>query len=85
MLCFGTNNDDKEFIDVINEASIWASGIYLRKIFSSMLLNNSITRPLYVWEQTWMHLSDEILMKQKHISGNLGAISLHTRYLYIFL
>jgi len=73
-LSLGLLDDDKEFIDAINETSVWASGSYLRRFFASMLFSNSITRPLYVWEQTWKYLSYDVLIKQRHLHGKPGSI-----------
>ena len=70
----GLLDDDKEFVDAIDEASVWASGSYLRRLFASMLFSNSITCPLYVWERTWRYLSDDVLSKQRHLHGNPGII-----------
>ncbi|KAF7813324.1 uncharacterized protein G2W53_034300 [Senna tora] len=66
----GLLDDDKEYIDGINEASRWSSGLYLRKLFSTLLIHNTISRPAFVWDQTWMHLSDDILIKERHRLGN---------------
>ncbi|KAF7826476.1 uncharacterized protein G2W53_017640 [Senna tora] len=62
----GLLDDDKEYIDGITEASRWSSGVYLRKLFSTLLIHNAIARPTYVWDKTWMHLSDDILIKERH-------------------
>lgn len=37
----GLLDDDKEFIEVIHEASHWGSGRYLRSLFAAMLLSNT--------------------------------------------
>ncbi|KAF7835751.1 ATP-dependent DNA helicase PIF1 [Senna tora] len=62
----GLLDDDKEYIDGITEANRWSSGVYLRKLFSTLLIHNTIARPVYVWDKTWMHLSDDILIKERH-------------------
>ncbi|KAK7300142.1 hypothetical protein RJT34_10977 [Clitoria ternatea] len=41
----GLLQDNREFIDAINKASYWASGHYLRKLFSILLLSNNICSP----------------------------------------
>ncbi|KAI9084922.1 hypothetical protein K1719_033095 [Acacia pycnantha] len=48
----GLLDDDKEYIDAIKEASSWASGNYLRHLFTSMLLSHCLSQPAIVWEQT---------------------------------
>lgn len=45
---FSLLDDNKEFIDAINEVSYWASGVYFQRIFVGMLVSNSLTRPLHV-------------------------------------
>jgi len=49
--CFamGFFHDDKEYIEVIKEANNWGSSHYLRKLFTTMLISNSINRPEHVW------------------------------------
>ncbi|XP_072074145.1 uncharacterized protein [Arachis hypogaea] len=68
----GILDDDKEYIDAIEEASIWGSGQYLRKLFATLLFSNTITRPKHVWENTWKLLSDDILHKQRRLLNNQG-------------
>ncbi|KAI9121462.1 hypothetical protein K1719_008495 [Acacia pycnantha] len=57
----GLLDDDKEFIDAIKEASLWASGNYLRKFFTSMLLSYSLSQPAVVWEQTKDIICEDLL------------------------
>ncbi|KAF7807564.1 uncharacterized protein G2W53_039725 [Senna tora] len=63
-------DDDKEYVDGITEASNWSSGVYLRKLFSTLLVHNTISRPEYVWEKTWVYLSDDIVLKERHRTRN---------------
>ncbi|KAK9733232.1 hypothetical protein RND81_04G053500 [Saponaria officinalis] len=48
----GLLGDDKEYVDAIVEASFWVSGLYLRKLFTTLLLSNSVSRPEEVWNKT---------------------------------
>ncbi|XP_028777507.1 uncharacterized protein LOC114734111 [Neltuma alba] len=57
----GLLDDDNEYINGIKEASLWASGSMLRKMFVSMLLSSSLSRPEFVWEQTSKVLSEDLL------------------------
>ncbi|XP_020994900.1 uncharacterized protein LOC107481086 [Arachis duranensis] len=66
----GLLDDDREYIDAIQEANNWGSGEYLRKLFATLLFSNSMTRPEYVWDNTWHILSDDILHRQKRILDN---------------
>ncbi|CAK8567556.1 unnamed protein product [Lathyrus sativus] len=70
--CFamGFLEDDKEFIEAIKEAYNWGSGVFLRKLFVTMLLSTSLNRPEHVWLYTWICLSDGILYEQRIFSQN---------------
>nr|KAJ0191156.1 hypothetical protein LSAT_V11C800434810 [Lactuca sativa] len=46
----GLLDDDKEYIDVIKEASHSGSGFYLRFLFATLLMCNSMSKPEAVWE-----------------------------------
>nr|KAJ0217457.1 hypothetical protein LSAT_V11C300151780 [Lactuca sativa] len=61
----GLLDDDKEYVDAIKEASHSGTGFYLRFLFATMLMSNSLGRPEFVWENTWQHLSDGILYNQQ--------------------
>ncbi|KAI3507904.1 hypothetical protein L1887_22900 [Cichorium endivia] len=65
----GLLDDDREYIDAIKEASHSGSGYYLRSLFATMLMSDSLGRPDFVWESTWEYLSDGILYNQRiHLS-----------------
>ncbi|OIT19966.1 hypothetical protein A4A49_63775, partial [Nicotiana attenuata] len=63
----GLLDDDKQYVDAIKEASHWGMASYLRQLFAMLLLSNSMSRPEYVWEATWILLSDDILHEQRRI------------------
>lgn len=67
-------DDDKEYVDAILEASFWGTGHYLRRLFAILLMTNSISRPEYVWNNTWHVLSEDILHKQRRILNIPGMI-----------
>ncbi|XP_076941686.1 uncharacterized protein LOC143611359 [Bidens hawaiensis] len=69
----GLLDDDKEYIEAIEEASHTANGYYLRNFFATMLITFSLSRPDYVWDNTWQFLVDEILYYQqkKHKNPDL--------------
>ncbi|XP_028789423.1 uncharacterized protein LOC114745432 [Neltuma alba] len=60
--CFacGLLDDDSEYISAIKEASVWATGSQLRKLFANMLLCCSLQRPHYVWTQTAKLISEDM-------------------------
>ncbi|XP_057723392.1 uncharacterized protein LOC130939297 [Arachis stenosperma] len=66
----GLLDDDREYIEAIEEASHWGSGQFLRKLFATLLFSNSMTRPEHVWENTWSFLCDDILQRQRRILDN---------------
>ncbi|XP_019167582.1 PREDICTED: uncharacterized protein LOC109163289 [Ipomoea nil] len=55
----GLLDDDKEYIDAINEASQWSSGHAMRKLFVILLTSNSMVRPEFVWNATWQYLLED--------------------------
>ncbi|XP_076940558.1 uncharacterized protein LOC143609788 [Bidens hawaiensis] len=57
----GLLDDDKEYIEAIEEASHTANGYYLRNLFATRLITSSLSRPDYVWDNIWLSLSDEQL------------------------
>ncbi|XP_058726583.1 uncharacterized protein LOC131597942 [Vicia villosa] len=74
--CFamGFLQDDREFVEAIKEAHVWGSGVFLRKLFVTMLLSSSMNRPEHVWRLTWRYLSDGILYDQRLLAGDQGLI-----------
>lgn len=68
----GILDDDKEYIAAIIEASKWGSGFHLRRIFTHLLVSESLSRPKHVWLETWDLLSDGILDMQRRILQRPG-------------
>ncbi|XP_076895811.1 uncharacterized protein LOC143548583 [Bidens hawaiensis] len=68
----GLLDDDKEYIETIEEASHTANGYYLRNLFATMLITSSLSRPDYVWDNTWQFLVDGILYHQQKKRKNPG-------------
>jgi len=67
MFCYGFIGDDKEYVEAIREAYHWGSGYFLRKLFVTMLLSNSINKPKNVWIKVWHWVSDGILFQQRRM------------------
>jgi hypothetical protein len=65
--CFalGLLDDDKEFIDAINQASVWGTASSMRRLFVELLVTNQFSRPEVVFEKVWESLSDDILYRQR--------------------
>jgi len=57
--------DEKEFIDAIKEASHLASGNQVRRLFVSLLIMNTMSKPKVVWGATWNLLADGILYQKR--------------------
>ena len=80
--CFamGFLQDDREFIEAIREAYDWGSGVFLRKLFVTMLISASMNRPEHVWRNTWRLLADGILYDQRRLSNNTGTVTIYLKH-----
>jgi len=74
--CFASGflADDLEYIQAIKEAKDWGSGHFLRKLFMTILLSNSVNKPEDVWNKTWEYLADGILYNERKMAGKSGTI-----------
>ncbi|XP_076908821.1 uncharacterized protein LOC143565856 [Bidens hawaiensis] len=52
---YGLLDDDNEFVEAIVEASFTGYGSYLRTLFCTMLMLESVSRPEFVWENLVLH------------------------------
>ncbi|CAH1421567.1 unnamed protein product [Lactuca virosa] len=68
----GLLDDDKEYVEAIKEASHSGTGFYMRFLFATMLMSDSLGRPEFVWENTWQLLSDGILYNQQRTLKSPG-------------
>ncbi|XP_022024354.1 uncharacterized protein LOC110924672 [Helianthus annuus] len=57
----GLLDDDNEYVEAIKEASFEGHDGYLRALLATLLLSNTLSRPEFVWENTWKYLADDIL------------------------
>ncbi|XP_035845357.1 uncharacterized protein LOC118491583 [Helianthus annuus] len=62
-------DDDKEYIIAMREASTWSTSDFLRTLFVTLLMSNSISRPGYFWTQNKSLLCEDILYQQRKITG----------------
>ena len=77
--------DDKEFIDAIIKASELASGNQVRRLFVSLLVMNTMSKPDVVWNATWKLLSDGILHHKRKQNNFPGTIfSTFTNIIILF-
>ncbi|KAH1247740.1 hypothetical protein GmHk_06G017557 [Glycine max] len=65
--CFakGFLGSDQEFISALQEANNWGTAHYLRKLFVKLLFMNTMDRPEYVWQQTWLWMADDITFNHR--------------------
>ncbi|XP_035837189.1 uncharacterized protein LOC110944815 [Helianthus annuus] len=66
----GLLDDDMEYIEAIKEANFAGDGRYTRALFVTLLLSNTLSRPEYVFEQTWKLLGDDILYNRRRSTKN---------------
>lgn len=71
----GLLDDDKEFIDCIEEAKLTSTGPFLRNLFVMLLTSETLTRPQFVWEKTCHLLSEDILHRESRITRCPGNYS----------
>lgn len=64
--------DDREFINAILEVAELGSGVSLRRMFAKLLMSNSMSDPLNVWQQIWETLADGILYQKRRILNDPG-------------
>lgn len=76
--CFarGLLDDDKEYINGIQEAVFFCSRNYVRKLFCNMLLSQSLSAPDMVWQNSWHILSEDITRKKRLESKQSGIYQL---------
>ncbi|XP_031127489.1 uncharacterized protein LOC116029578 [Ipomoea triloba] len=66
----GLLDDDREYIDAINEASLWSTATAMRKLFVVLLTSNLVNRPENVWCQVWHHLAEDVLFNRRRLFSN---------------
>ncbi|XP_057434847.1 uncharacterized protein LOC130727665 [Lotus japonicus] len=69
----GLLKDDREFIDAMHNVAKISSGFYVRNLFVTFLLGNTLSNPLNVWNKTWHELADDIQynMRKTHNKPDL--------------
>jgi len=72
---YGFLAEDTKYVDAIKEAKDWGSGHFLRKLFVTILMSNSVLKPEELWSKTWQWLSDGILYNERIIATNQGIIN----------
>jgi hypothetical protein len=81
--CFASGflGDDKEYIGAIKEAHKWGSGVFLRRLFVTLLLASTMDRPRHVWNESKHLLADGILYEQRRIAKNRGNYCIYRFFL----
>jgi len=67
--------EDTEYVNAIKEAKDWGSRHFLRKLFVTILMSNSVLKPEELWSKTWEWLFDGILYNKRIIATNQGIIN----------
>ncbi|XP_071740609.1 uncharacterized protein [Rutidosis leptorrhynchoides] len=70
----GLLDDDKEYIEGIQEAFFGEGGHFVRKLFAQLLLSNTMSRPKVIFEKTFRFLSVDIV--HQHRTGTQIEIEL---------
>ncbi|XP_022038828.1 uncharacterized protein LOC110941494 [Helianthus annuus] len=70
----GLLDDDNEYVEAIKEASFEGHAGYLRALFATLLLSNTLSRPEFVWENTWKYLADDILYRRQKETNIQGLL-----------
>ena len=66
----GLLDNDKEYITAIQDSSAWDSANRVRRMFVMLLIFNSLSDPVNVWEKTWHLLAEDVEMRQRRIFKN---------------
>ncbi|XP_031095203.1 uncharacterized protein LOC115999494 [Ipomoea triloba] len=77
----GLLDDDKEYIDAIEEASHWSTGHAIRKLFVILLLSNSLSRPEHVWHEVWHHLAEDAQFMYRKRLNKPSFTIMHKTYI----
>ncbi|XP_021980234.1 uncharacterized protein LOC110876369 [Helianthus annuus] len=70
----GLLDDDNEYVEAIKEASFEGHAGYLRALFATLLLSNTLSRPEFVWKNTWKYLADDIVYRRKKETNISGLV-----------
>ncbi len=85
-ITMGLLEDDNEWHQALEKASIWASGQQLRDMFASMLMFCEVMNPKQLWDAHWEYLNDdiEVMTRREHDDPNvtLSEDALKDRALY---
>nr|GFA50820.1 hypothetical protein [Tanacetum cinerariifolium] len=67
----GLLEDDKEYIECIEDTAYWATVKHLCELFVTLLSQKELTMPLSVWLQTWHLLAGDVQFKRRQILKRL--------------
>ncbi|XP_077224125.1 uncharacterized protein LOC143857543 [Tasmannia lanceolata] len=67
---FGLLEDDSEWHEALEEASVWATSHQLLHLFASILVSCAVTNPLSLWEGHYKDLADDLQSRaQKNLQN----------------
>jgi hypothetical protein len=66
-LALGFLDGDNELIECINEAAVWASGIQLRQLFTTIMCHCEVIDVKNLWKSTWQVLSEDMQYMRRRI------------------
>lgn len=69
----GLLTDDNEFVESIKETSLLGSGHYIRGLFVRLLVSNTMSNPVSVWNKTWELIADGIQYDLRRSLNNSGT------------
>ncbi|XP_063936287.1 uncharacterized protein LOC108226331 [Daucus carota subsp. sativus] len=68
----GLLDDDKEWIDCLNEAAGWATGNELRNLFVTILIHCQVSDASHLWKNCFIALSEDITSLHRKRFNNKG-------------
>ncbi|XP_050212521.1 uncharacterized protein LOC126664257 [Mercurialis annua] len=68
-MAYGLLGDDKEWIQVLDESTAWASSQQLRRLFVILLIFCDVGDPVRLFNRFWRTFADDVEYNMRHIFG----------------
>ncbi|XP_010494554.1 PREDICTED: uncharacterized protein LOC104771684 isoform X2 [Camelina sativa] len=68
----GLLDDDKEWHDVLKEASFWATAYQLRYLFVTLLIYCEVAKPRELWDKNWRYLAEDVQHNKRKVFNFSG-------------